>query len=1307
MKTHRFASLVLMPSLLLMLGLSLHSAYGAESAAPGTDAHPRGIPITFHLDKESFVTLALDDSNGSRVRNLIAETWLPAGENTVYWDGADDHGRMNVGAHGNYEIKGTLVAPGNYTARMLRRDKIDLVYEFTIYNPVNPPWRTPDTKGQWLADHTPPRCVLYLPGPQPQLLIGSAMAEGAHGLVWVDTEGVKLRGRSCFVGFAGTQALARDTGDGSVYAGAVWNTKLLISRLDRDGKSVPAFEWNNVRPSLDVSNSGLGTARLGALLGLAARNGLLVASLSDALLIVNAEKHELLDEIKMDQPRGVAFTSGGELLVLTESKLLRYSSVDKAGYKRPDAPSTLIGNLDDPQGLVLAGNGDIYISLRGKSHQVKVFDPKGDFLRSIGKPGVPKSGPYDPLRMNNPNGLALTGDGRLWVAEEDFRPKRVSIWTAQGDFVKAFYGPTEYGGGGKLDPVDKRRFYYQGMEFAIDWEKGTSQLRSVFYRPEEQRYTVGGTPETPIYLGGRQYMTNIYNSNPVGGPTVAGLWQMRDGVAVLVAAVGQANDWDTLKSPELLAAVPKGLDIKKPSHSGPLPHRCPVLFAWSDTNSNGQIDVSELSFTSGETGGLNVTPDLSFVTALTTVISPVRFAEAGVPVYDVSRAKTLVPDAQICRTSGGDQVVLGCDGSVALTVPPAPYSPTGAMAGVTKDGRKWYYPSKWHGLHASQMAPAGRLPDPGEIIGTTRVLGLPISFKDSDAGEIWGINANSGVMYLFTTDGLFVSSLFTNGWIANHGGPLASRGMNINDMDSGGEGFWPTITKTADGRVYLQAINHTSSIVRVDGLASVQRLPDVPVTVTPKMLKECGEYFQWAERTRIARQGRKRLTLAVLRQPPAVDGTLDEWSGADWAAIDSMTYAAVAVSGDRLYVAFKTAHPKLIENAGGSPWQALFKSGGGLDIMLAADPQAEKAGKTSGALRLLTAKVNGAHQSILYRPVAQGDKRPASFSSPWRTIEFDQVLDVSKDVEFAEGKGTVTVREPNAFGATSRPSAATTYEVSVPLSLLGWKGKPGMTLRGDLGILIGNGSATDRRLYWSNKATTVVVDVPTEAMLTPELWGDFALEPAADLKEDFLSLPLGDLAGGTAQVGMFRIVPPLRSDRVLSIAPDCPLGQAVHSIAFVKEAFANSKFHLPFPQPASGKGVAVRFDVRGGSWNFHTAIGFARGSAAIGPAVDFGPAVREPGPGKTLEFRLTSGSPPKSILEMPFASDAWQRVELRWIPLGDGRGEVSLLVGNPSKRAWRLAAVESVPDAFVLSPGYRLNYANFEVRTCENGGRQE
>ena len=57
------------------------------------------------------------------------------------------------------------------------------------------------------------------------------------------------------------------------------------------------------------------------------------------------------------------------------------------------------------------------------------------------------------------------------------------------------------------------------------------------------------------------------------------------------------------------------------------------------------------------------------------------------------------------------------------------------------------------------------------------------------------------------------------------------------------------------------------------------------------------------------------------------------------------------------------------------------------------------------------------------------------------------------------------------------------------------------------------------------------------------------------------------------------------------------------------------------------------------------------------------------------------------------------------MPLGDGRGEVSLLVGNSSKGPLPLAVIESAPDGFVLSPGYRLNYANFDVRTWEKGNR--
>jgi hypothetical protein len=40
-------------------------------------------------------------------------------------------------------------------------------------------------------------------------------------------------------------------------------------------------------------------------------------------------------------------------------------------------------------------------------------------------------------------------------------------------------------------------------------------------------------------------------------------------------------------------------------------------------------------------------------------------------------------------------------------------------------------------------------------------------------------------------------------------------------------------------------------------------------------------------------------------------------------------------------------------------------------------------------------------------------------------------------------------------------------------------------------VLRGDGQKTVQRVYWSNKATGLVSDIPSEAELTPQLWGTF------------------------------------------------------------------------------------------------------------------------------------------------------------------------------------------------------------------------
>ena len=76
------------------------------------------------------------------------------------------------------------------------------------------------------------------------------------------------------------------------------------------------------------------------------------------------------------------------------------------------------------------------------------------------------------------------------------------------------------------------------------------------------------------------------------------------------------------------------------------------------------------------------------------------------------------------------------------------------------------------------------------------------------------------------------------------------------------------------------------------------------------------------------------------------------------------------------------------------------------------------------------------------------------------------------------------------------PGLGSLVEVAIPWSRLGVKPASGLKLRGDFGILSADngGTITAARHYWSNKSTGLVNDIPGEAELTPQLWGDLTLE---------------------------------------------------------------------------------------------------------------------------------------------------------------------------------------------------------------------
>ena len=1042
--------------------------------------HPP-IPVHFHLDKPGYVTLVIDDSHGVRIRNLVSETPYPAGDNVAWWDGLDDRGRdTDASSHAIYFVPGQLVQSGTYRVSGLVRQAIDLHYVMTANTNGHPAWQTQYPSSQWLANHTPPQSALYLPEAATaltppglthggQVLVGSYVTEGGSGLAWLKTDGGKLHGVGWIGGnWTGAPFLARDDGDSPLpntyaYVGSAFDNELRLTELTKSGDSAALPAPYSMKKDVAIGDQ---------LAGIAVRNGLIVASLGkdNQLLFVNAAQHSVLGTAAVLDPRGVAFDSQGRLLVLSGTSLLRYAF--PTDPTKITAPETIISSgLDDPQGIAVDSAGQIYISNCGASQQVKVFSNGGVFIRAIGHAGAPTAGPYDQDHMNNPAGLCVDALGRVWVTENDFQPKRVSVWSNDGRLVEAYYGPPLYGGGGEVDPHDSSVFYYCGMKFHIDMATGKSWPVDVFYRPQDddpyQSPSALSGPQKPIYIGGREYLTNAYNSNPTNGASVAAVWLLDKGVASAVAAMGVANNVDLLKTDAFKPDWPAGVDLKGDYWQNQ------AVFYWSDKNGDGKMEPDEVTISKQAGGGVTVLPDLSFVESRVNDnavrFAPTGFSDSGVPNYDFA-GKVILSGVNGPVSSGGDQALDGDKGWTIFTNAPKPFSAYGV--GGAKDGVPlWSYPSLWPGLHASHNAPLAD--HPGELLGTTRLLGGFITPHGSDAGQLWAINGNFGSVYLLTTDGLFVATLLKDCRTASWSMPSDQKNMLVNDASEGSENFWPTITEEQDGTVYLTTL--VSCILRVDGLDSIKRLPTSSLKITASDLKNAQLYFERKEALRQASVDQDTLSIPIQNTPPVLDGKLDDWANDQWATIDIRTdqigdwghseakvVGALAVSGDRLYAAFKTGDPHLLTNAGGA--LPLFKTGGALDIMI---------GAVDGGERLLVTQVAGKTTAILYRPHdPHPATQPVAFSSPLRTIKFDTVADVSGQVTLA-GDGTGN------------------YEFSIPLSVLGLNPLPGQTIKGDIGLLRGNGFDTLQRVYWRNKATGLVSDVPSEAELTPQLWGDW------------------------------------------------------------------------------------------------------------------------------------------------------------------------------------------------------------------------
>ncbi len=1095
------SALPMLCMLLLICPAVLHAAGAAT-----------GIPLTFDLPQAGYVTLVIEDNAGRRVRNLVGQTYLDAGEHTLYWDGLD-LGERNEKKH----LVQHRIAPGAYRLRGLVHDGIQMIYEFSVYSPGDPPWFTTDHTGAWLADHTPPADVLFLPAgsgspygdDQDQLLLCSNVAESGYALVWVDESGHKLFSTK-ISGWMGGKALARDDGPGPVddfYAYTIFLSKsnsdigeragengaICLYGLTPQGKLVPIC---NYEPETCVPFDAYKSP-----IAFDVHNGMAVISniQGNNLLFVDVAKKTLIGKLGYDSPRGVAFDEAGRLYVATGDHVNRHT-VQAGEARLVDTTRLIKSGLSQAQQIHIDHpTGDIYVSDWSDDHQVKVFSNDGRLQRIVGRPGGPQLGEYDPLRMHHPRGMTVDSKGRLWVAEDDFLPKRVSVWDDRGNLVNAFYGPPQYGGGGAIDPNDRSRFYYAssfnygsagGLAFELDWQTGRSKLTHVYHRDPEPTgrhgyywqdvdmtapqvmacdALMGAPPQFACHIDGRHYMINTFNGwerKNAGG----GIWLMDDqGVAWPVAAVG-CLDWIMMPHLGWTGLIRDIDDIQAKFKDEPFRQ---MIFAWSDINFDHYIQPDEIEATyltddQGNRFGLldghvcYVDTDLSVATPYGGSLPAPEIDDNGIPHYDLDQFSFQARCTELGHPFQADDWYINF-GWVWATR-------GNVFSGYRNGQEMWQY----HVQVGEHTPVAAIMPEyRGMFDDPTKYLGPAITPNDGEAGPVIAVNNDLGAIYLMTVDGLLIQSLGGDSRVT----PLwrhdkAERGMVIENISFGSELFHPTINKTSDGEIYLIPGHEHTSILRLDGFDSLKRLDFGSFNVSSEMLEGISEtVVDTGDKHEV-----KELKVAILSEPLTVDGDLSDWSlnESQWAKIDAMASASICVSDHMLYAAYRTGNPNHLVNAG-VEYPFFFVTGATLELMLGTDPSAQQPRHepVEGDLRLLVTRVDGRDRAVLYRPVAPGtpENQHVRFSSPVGMVDFDQVIDVSDYLTLEQRGGD--------------------FELAIPLEVLALQPRSNTVITGDIGILRGNGAESTQRIYWNNRYTSSVCDIPTESRLQPANWGLF------------------------------------------------------------------------------------------------------------------------------------------------------------------------------------------------------------------------
>ena len=759
---------------------------------------------------------------------------------------------------------------------------------------------------------------------------------------------------------------------------------------------------------------------------------------------VESPENAILRDISISHPGDMEFSRQGRLFALSGSNVVQVDLSGEGKHRQ------LITDLKRPTSLTVDAEETIYVfDTHPDRKMIRVYSAEGKFLRSIGKPGGYRPGPWDPMRFNNLSSISVDREGKLWVVDSGYWPKRVGCFTSEGEHLRDYLGPTQYGGGGVLDPYDKSRMVYGPLEFEIDWETGKSRLKNLLY-------TGGGWPRGEIHIKyeGHDYFTS-QPAGARGSMPVGMVYLYEEDHFRPVAAMGMADDFAPLEKPAIVEKTGERVLTK-------------LEFTWTDHNGNGEVDPPEVEFRPRDMSKMTRFNRDMGVQAGSWRFVVDKVLENGAPVY--KKVKTPVKvGAPVYRLRDGSYYHMGdgdpdrgfrADGSLDWS-----YKNEGAGVGPNRTCGPY-----WSGQVVCQFGLAGHA-----------------EAAAGDLGEFFVMRANRGSWYLWTSDGLLASRIFKSPfqhestlWAM----PENDRNMDLTNVSLKQEAFRGWFCRTQeDDRYFAVAGKPHASVVEVKGIDDFRRSSGT-FEVTPEDIADAIDWQKKAAREKAEDRNLRYYHSHRVGGHIAVDGKLDDWKEQPRARISDRISFAMAHDDENLYVAYEVRQLTDLVNQG-NQWRRLFKSGACVDLMLSTNREApaDRARAAAGDMRILFSRYRGRTVAVLYRPVVPGatGEHEWTVESPVNRAEFDVVRRLRE--------ARVAYRRYNKRKSTQLSHFV--LEAAIPLEAIDLEIRPDLRVKMDWGYLRSNREGTDvlQRMYWSNQAASTLADTPTEAMLSPGMWG--------------------------------------------------------------------------------------------------------------------------------------------------------------------------------------------------------------------------